>query len=186
MIKGCDRCYVYCMLYLLSGLSSLTLLLSFPHRKLFMVWDVYSTGGPRHNIPRCIQLVWMCPLCCLFRLVYFTFLILNCLLLLNCLDYVFCSLIWLCTCHYSLLLCTSGVICIWCLARSLDLTHLWCLGPDYDPAGDAIIEAPVVGDCEWGPVDQVVEPKDREPTLEGWGQLFLGFWEFIFVVRWVG
>ena len=41
---------------------------------------------------------------------------------------------------------TSCVICIWCLARSLDLTHLWCLGPDLDPAGDMIHEAPVVGD----------------------------------------
>ena len=56
---------------------------------------------------------------------------------------------------------------IWCLARSLDLTHLWCLGPDLDPAGDAIYEAPVVGDYGWGPADQVVEPEDGEPALEG-------------------
>ena len=50
----------------------------------------------------------------------------------------------------TLLVYTSCVICIWCLARSLDLTH--------DPAGDAIYEAPVVGDYEWWPADQVVEP----------------------------
>ena len=59
---------------------------------------------------------------------------------------------------------TSCVICIWCLARSLDLTHLWCLGPDHDPASDAIYEAPLVGDYGWGPADQVVEPEDGEPA----------------------
>ena len=59
---------------------------------------------------------------------------------------------------------TSCIICIWCLARSLDLTHLWCLGLDLDPAGDAYYEAPVAGDFEWGPVDQVVELEDRAPV----------------------
>ena len=62
------------------------------------------------------------------------------------------------------LLYTSCVICIWCLARSLDLTHLWCLGPDLDPAGDAIYETPVVGDYGWGSADQVIEPEDGEPA----------------------
>ena len=65
------------------------------------------------------------------------------------------------------LLYTSCVICIWCLARSLNLTHLWCLGLDYDPEGEAIHEAPVVGDYGWGPANQVVEPEDREPAQEG-------------------
>ena len=37
---------------------------------------------------------------------------------------------------------TSCVIYIWCLARSLDLTHLWCLGLNHDPKGDAIYEVP--------------------------------------------
>ncbi|XXG76378.1 hypothetical protein AAC387_Pa08g0742 [Persea americana] len=41
------------------------------------------------------------------------------------------------------------------------------LGPDYDPAGDAIHETPVVGDYGWGPVDQGVEPEDGEPAQEG-------------------
>ena len=61
----------------------------------------------------------------------------------------------------------SCVICIWCLVRSLDLTHLWCLGPDHDPASDAFYEAPVVGDYGWGPADQVVELEDGEPAQEG-------------------
>ena len=62
---------------------------------------------------------------------------------------------------------TSCVICIWCLARSLDLTHLWCLGLNYDPVGDAYIEVPIAGDFEWRPVDQVVEPKDGVPAQGG-------------------
>ncbi|XXG76968.1 hypothetical protein AAC387_Pa08g1219 [Persea americana] len=44
--------------------------------------------------------------------------------------------------------------------RSVDLTHLWCLVLDLDPAGDAIHEAPVAGDYGWGPADQVIEPED--------------------------
>ena len=59
---------------------------------------------------------------------------------------------------------TSCVICIWCLARSLDLTHLWCLGPDHNPADDTFYEAPVVGDYGWGPADQEVEPEDGAPS----------------------
>ena len=59
---------------------------------------------------------------------------------------------------------TSCVICIWCIARSLDLTHLWCLGPDLNPADDAYYEAPVVGDYGWEPADQVVEPDDGAPA----------------------
>ena len=94
-------------------------------------------------------------------------------------------LIRLCTCHYSLLLYTSFVICIWCLARSLDLTHLWCLGSDHDPARDAIYKAPVVGDYEWGPADQVVEPVDGKPTQGDWVQLFLFGILRDFVVSWV-
>ncbi|XXG59633.1 hypothetical protein AAC387_Pa04g1683 [Persea americana] len=48
--------------------------------------------------------------------------------------------------------------------RSLDLTHLWCLGPDHDSVDDAFYEAPVVGDYGWGPADQVVEPEDIAPA----------------------
>ena len=59
---------------------------------------------------------------------------------------------------------TSCVIYLWCLARSLDLTHLWCLGYNFDPTGDVIHEAPVAGDYGWGPVDQVVEPEDGVPA----------------------
>ena len=59
---------------------------------------------------------------------------------------------------------TLCVISIWCLARSLDLTHLWCLGFDLDPTGDTIFEALVADDYGWGPVDQVVEPKDGVPA----------------------
>ena len=65
---------------------------------------------------------------------------------------------------YILLLHTSCVICIWCIARLLDLTHLWCLGIDLDPAGDAYHEALVAGDYGWGPADQVVEPDDGAPV----------------------
>ena len=35
---------------------------------------------------------------------------------------------------------------------------------DFDLTGDAIIEAPVAGDYGWGPVDQVVKPKDGVPA----------------------
>ena len=62
------------------------------------------------------------------------------------------------------LLHTSCVICILCLARFLDLTHLWCLDLDLDPAGDAYYEAPVVGDYGLGPADQAVEPDYRAPA----------------------
>ena len=62
---------------------------------------------------------------------------------------------------------TSCVICIWCLAKSLDLTHLWCLGFDFDPTSDVFIKAPIAGDFEWGPVDQVVEPEDGVPAQGG-------------------
>ena len=62
---------------------------------------------------------------------------------------------------------TFCAICIWCIAKSLDLTHLWCFGFDLDPTGDTFIEAPVAGDYEWGPVDQVVEPEDGAPTQGG-------------------
>ena len=55
---------------------------------------------------------------------------------------------------------TSCIICVWCLARSLDLTHLWCLGIDLDPAADVIHQAPVASDYGWGPADQVIEPED--------------------------
>ena len=55
---------------------------------------------------------------------------------------------------------TSCVICIWCLARSFDLTHLWCLGFYLDPAVDAIHEAPVAGDYSWDPANQVIEQED--------------------------
>ena len=65
---------------------------------------------------------------------------------------------------YSLLLHTSCVIYIWCITRSLDLTHLWCLALDLDPVGDAYHEAPVVGEYNWGQVDQVVEPEDGAPA----------------------
>ncbi|XXG52581.1 hypothetical protein AAC387_Pa03g0875 [Persea americana] len=47
---------------------------------------------------------------------------------------------------------------------SLDLTHLWCLGLDLDPASDAYHEAPVVGDYGLGPVDQVVKLDDGAPA----------------------
>ena len=50
------------------------------------------------------------------------------------------------------------------LAKSLDLTHLWCLGFDLDPVGDAIHEAPVAGDYDWGPADPVIELEDGVPA----------------------
>ena len=59
---------------------------------------------------------------------------------------------------------TSCVICIWCIARSLDLTHLWYLSFNLDPAGNTFVEAPVAGNFGWGLVDQVVEPEDGVPT----------------------
>ena len=46
----------------------------------------------------------------------------------------------------------------------LDLTHLWCSGPDHYPEGDEIEEAPVVGDYGWGQLDQGVEPVIGEPA----------------------
>ena len=58
----------------------------------------------------------------------------------------------------------SCVICIWYIVRSLDLTHLWCLGFDLNPVGDTIYEAPVAGDYGWGPDDQVIESEDRAPA----------------------
>ena len=60
------------------------------------------------------------------------------------------------------------------LARSLDMTHLWCLGLDLDPAGDAFVEAPVTGNYGWGPVEQVVEPEDGVPTPSVWEQFTFG------------
>ena len=63
-----------------------------------------------------------------------------------------------------LLLHTSCVICIWCLAISLDLTHFWCFSLDLNPADDAYHEVLVVGEYGWGPVDQVVEPEDGAPA----------------------
>ena len=59
---------------------------------------------------------------------------------------------------------TFYAICIWCLVRFMDLTHLWCLGFDINPLGDAIIEAIVAGSYDLGPVDQVVEPEDGVPA----------------------
>ncbi|XXG82482.1 hypothetical protein AAC387_Pa10g0418 [Persea americana] len=43
----------------------------------------------------------------------------------------------------------------------------WTNCPNYYPAGDAIHEAPVVGDYGWGPADQGVKPEDGEPAQEG-------------------
>ena len=51
----------------------------------------------------------------------------------------------------------SYVTCISCLARSLDLTHLWCLGIDLDPEDEAVVEATVIGDCRWGPTNDEVK-----------------------------
>ena len=59
---------------------------------------------------------------------------------------------------------TFYAICIWCLVIFMDLTHLWCLGFDINPLGDAIIEAIVAGSYDLGPVDQVVEPEDGVPA----------------------
>ena len=56
------------------------------------------------------------------------------------------------------------ILCIWCLARSFDLTHLWCLGLDLNPVGDVYHEVPVVDEYGWGPVDLVVEPEDGAPA----------------------
>ena len=64
----------------------------------------------------------------------------------------------------------------------MDLIHLWCLGPDHDPEGDAIYEAPVVGDYGSESADQVVEPEDGVLTQGDLVQLILDF-ECIFVVR---
>ena len=58
----------------------------------------------------------------------------------------------------------SYVTCILCLVRSLDLTHLWCLGIDPHTEDDTIVEAPVARDYGWGPADQVVELEDRVPA----------------------
>ena len=51
---------------------------------------------------------------------------------------------------------TSYVTYILCLARSLDLTHYWCLGIDADPVDEAIVEVPIAGGYRWGPTDQEV------------------------------
>ena len=76
--------------------------------------------------------------------------------------------------HVSILFCCiHPLICIWCLVRSLDLTHFWCLGPDHDPVDDALYEVPVVGDYWWGPADQVVEPEDGAPIQGERTQFFL-------------
>ena len=55
---------------------------------------------------------------------------------------------------------TSYVICILCLARSLNLNLLWCLGIDPDPVNDVIVEVPVAGDYGWGLTDLMVELED--------------------------
>ena len=59
---------------------------------------------------------------------------------------------------------TSYITCIPCLAKCLDLTHLWCLSVDPDPEDDLIVEVPVAGDYGWGPADKVVELEDGVPA----------------------
>ena len=49
----------------------------------------------------------------------------------------------------------------------LGSNHLWCLGFDFDPAGDTFIEEPVARDYGQGPVDQVIEPEDGVPVQGG-------------------
>ena len=74
-----------------------------------------------------------------------------------------------------LLMHTSYVICILWLAKSLGLTHYWCLGIDPEYEDDTFVEAPVVGDCGWGPADQEVELEVGEPTPGVWVSIwFLG------------
>ena len=65
----------------------------------------------------------------------------------------------------TLLMHTFYVTCILCLARSLDLTHSWCLGIDPDYEGDGLVEAPIARDYGWGPADQEVELDDRVPAM---------------------
>ena len=64
----------------------------------------------------------------------------------------------------TLLMHTSYVTCILCLARSLDLTNSWCLGIDPDYEGDALVEAPIAGDYRWGPANLEVELDNGVPA----------------------
>ena len=61
-----------------------------------------------------------------------------------------------------------------CLARSLDLTHSWCLGIDLVHEGDALVEAPIAGDYGWGPAVPEVELDDGVPAHGEWEYLLLG------------
>ena len=142
-------------------------ILPFPHRSCLQ-YGMFTVWEGRGIISRSISSSCECAIRYLIRLDYFTFFALNCYLLLNCLDHVSLLLLWFHARLCSLSLYTSCVICIWCLARSLDLTLFWCLGPDHDPTDDAYYEAPVVGDYEWGSVDQVVEPDDGAPAQGEW------------------
>ena len=74
----------------------------------------------------------------------------------------------------TLLMHTSYVTCILCLARSLDLTYSWCLGIDPDYENDTPVEVPIAGDYGWELADQKVKLNEGVPTQGVWAYLYFG------------